>query len=344
MSAEREDVAESGTEAKKSEPWWRRILRFVLFAVGVLAVVLLVRDAGPRAVLDTVLRAGVWLPAVLALEAAWMSMDVFALRALFGDRRRDVPFRVWLRSAGAAYAVMVFLPAGRAGGEVLRAAQLAPYVGGGGRAAATATRLQAVTLLANTFISIPCAIAVFSVSGPGDALGWMVAGNGLVTAIIAIGIVLASRRSRVGGWLGQKIGALGTRGHEFDDALRGEATWARPIAFACTGRVLQALQYGLLLAAVGGQLGLTSALVSQGIHLVGAGLGDLVPNQAGVTEGAYRVFAPALGLAHAPASAIGIALLARICQYTLGAIGWIVQTVVGRMDKGIPGDRSQSAV
>jgi hypothetical protein len=86
------------------------------------------------------------------------------------------------------------------------------------------------------------------------------------------------------------------------------------------GRTLQALQYGLMLVAVGGSLTVVSALVSQAIHLVGAGVGDFVPNQVGITEGAYRIFAPALGLEDDPARAIGIALIARACQFLLAGV------------------------
>ena len=92
-----------------------------------------------------------------------------------------------------------------------------------------------------------------------------------------------------------------------------------PIGFSVAGRVIQTLQYGVILVAVGGILTPTSALVTEGIHLVGAGLGDMVPNQVGITEGAYRVFASALGLEDAPARAISIALVARLCQSSLAA-------------------------
>jgi hypothetical protein len=43
----------------------------------------------------------------------------------------------------------------------------------------------------------------------------------------------------------------------------------------------------------------------------------MVPNQVGITEGAYRLFSDVLGLGSEPARAIGIALVARICQSTL---------------------------
>jgi hypothetical protein len=252
-----------------------------------------------------------------------MSMDVLSLRSLIGAPARDVPLAVWVRSGLMAYAIMVLFPGGRTAGEVVRATQLAPYTGGA-KAAAYGTRLQAATMLGNTFISIPAAIACFWASDGEGALPWLVLGNGLVTAAIGGGILFMSRRSKVGGWVGQKFSALASHGASFDEALRDETPFGPALLFSSLGRAFQTVQYGILLLAVGGSLGVVSALISQGIHLVGAGAGDLVPNQAGITEGAYWMFAEALGLSADPAAAVGIALIARFCQYILAGVGLLV--------------------
>src|SRR5690606_27732059 len=90
-----------------------------------------------------------------------------------------------------------------------------------------------------------------------------------------------------------------------------------PVGAALLGRVFQSMQYGVILLAVGGALTIESGLVAQAIHLVGAGLGDMVPNQAGVTELAYDVFKADLDFEAAKAQAISIALVHRICQFGL---------------------------
>lgn len=306
--------------------WPKRIARVALFAFGMAAIVYVVNDAGPEHVWATLVGAGVFVPLIVALEAGFMSMDVLSLRALIGAPARDVPLRVWVRSGLMAYSIMILFPGGRAAGEVVRAAQLAPYTGGA-RAAAYGTRLQAATMLGNTFISVPCAAACFWAGGADGALPWLVLGNGLVTLAIGGGILLLSRRSKIGGWLGTKFKALQTHGSTFDEALRTDTSFGPPLVYSALGRVLQAVQYGIMLLAVGGSLGIVSALISQGIHLVGAGAGDLVPNQAGITEGAYWMFAEALGLAEDPAAAVGIALIARFCQYVLAGVGLIVGAV-----------------
>jgi hypothetical protein len=314
--------------------WGKRLARLLLLAFGVATVVYVVREAGPEQVLATLLAAGVYVPMVVALEAAFMGMDILSLRSLIGDEARAVPMSVWLRSGLMAYGIMILFPGGRAAGEVVRATQLAPYVGGA-RAAAFGARLQAVTLLGNTAISIPSAVACFVVGGADDALPWLVLANGLVTGLVGGALVLAARRSKLGGWLGQRFAGLASHGASFDEALRHQTSWGPPIVFSSIGRALQTLQYGVLLLAVGGSLSPLSALVSQGIHLVGAGLGDFVPNQVGVTEGAYHVFAGALGLAADPARAVGIALLARFCQYLLATAG-LVAGAIGRSPKVAP--------
>lgn len=320
-----------------SRAWAPRIARIVLFGFGVGAIVYVVHDAGPDRVWQTLLGAGLYVPAIVALEAAFMSMDVLSLRALLGASARGVPTAVWVRSGLMAYAIMILFPGGRAAGEVARATALAPFVGGA-RAAAYGTRLQAATMLGNTTISIPCGIACFSVAGATAALPWLVLGNGAITAGIAAAIVLASRTSRIGGWLGARIRGLAAHGERFDEALRDEASWSLPVLFSALGRAIQTVQYGLILVAVGGALTPIGALVSQGIHLVGAGLGDLVPNQAGITEGAYWMFAEALGLGAEPAAAVGIALVARSCQYVLAAVGLIA----GAASRGTPRPESAS--
>ena len=321
MSGEGEVRVTVEKPPKDKWAWLKTLARVLLFVFGLSAVVYVVNEAGPQNVWNTLVAAGVFVPLIIALEALFMSMDVMSLRALIGAPAKNVPALVWLRSGFTAYAIMILLPGGRAAGEVARAAQLGPYLGGGAKAAAYATRLQAVTLLGNTAISIPCAIACFIAAGASEALPWFVLGNGIGTGILGGLVVVAARKSSLGAWMGKRFPSFGQQGASFDEALRQQTPWGAPIFISFLGRAIQAVQYGILLLAVGGSLTFLSALVSQGIHLVGAGLGDLIPNQVGITEGAYRVFAPALGLADDAASAIGIALLARFCQFVLAAVG-----------------------
>ncbi|MBX3272558.1 MAG: flippase-like domain-containing protein [Sandaracinaceae bacterium] len=320
----------------------KAIGRWLLLAVGVGAVVYLVYDAGPALVWRTLAAAAVFLPFVALGELGFVGMDVVSLRMMYGRHAQRVPASVWLRSALMAYGIMILLPAGRAGGEVMRAAGLAPYVGGP-RAAAGAALLQGVTLFGNTLISIPCYVAVAAASSPTSVLALLVLGNGVVTGLIGTVLLFGARFSGLGGWLGKRVGALAAHGAKFDASLR-EMPRAPigPIAAAGAGRVFQAAQYGVILVAVGGSLTLGNALIAQAIHLVGAGLGDMVPNQAGITETAYRLsasFAPTLGLSDAAAQMIAIALLHRIVQFSLAG----VSLAVGAVWKPAPAPEEQPA-
>lgn len=303
--------------------------RWALLVLGVIAVVLLIRDAGWPSVRRTLVRTSPFLPLILFLEVAWVSCDTFALRGLYGSAREKVRLRSWIQSALWAYSIMILLPAGRAGGEVARASILSRSAGG--RAIAHSTQLQAAVLLGNTVISLPCWLAVALSSGWFHPLALLLIVNGVATALAGIAILLVAKHSRLGERLARRFRALQVIGHEADQILApGPTLPLGAIGWATFGRAIQTFQYGVILWAVGGTLGLHASLVTQGIHLVGAGLGDFVPNAVGITEGAYRLFAGVLGLAGEPARAIAIALVARLCQFGLAGTALVVSRLTHR--------------
>lgn len=312
--------------------WLKRYGKWLLLVLGVIAVTVLIRETGPRKVGEVLLAAGPHLPLIVLLEAAWISMDTFAVRALLGEHGKKAPWKLYLRSGLVAYSIMVLLPAGRAGGEVARATLLGPSVGGV-RAGAAAARINGVTLLANALISIPCFLTIAHVVGAGDKLSLAVLGNAAVTGFLGLGILVVTRQAKVGGFLGKRFRSMVHWGPAFDEALREmPAVPYKAIGLCFFGRFLQSIQYAVILHAVGGSLTLESGLVSQGIHLVGAALGDMVPNQVGFNEGAYRLFAEALGLAKDPARAVSIALVGRMGQFILAAIAFTVTALWKRSD------------
>jgi hypothetical protein len=303
--------------------------RWLLFCIGIVAVVFLVREAGWDRVRTAVSRTAPFLPIILLLEVAWVSLDTVALRGMYGEARNEVRARTWLQSALLAYSIMILLPAGRAGGEVARASILSRS--SGGRAIAHSTRLQASVLLANTAISIPCWLTVASSSGWLHPLALLLLGNAAATAAAGTAILLVAKHSRIGEKLARWFKSLRVIGHEADQVLGPQPTIpASAIGWITLGRVIQTIQYGTILFAVGGAFGVEASLVTQGIHLVGAGLGDFVPNAVGITEGAYRLFAGALGLGDDPARAISIALVARLCQFSLAGTALVISQIMAR--------------
>ena len=315
-----ETPEEPAKAASKGVAWLKRNWKWLLLVVGVGAVAGLIHETGPARVWAVLKGSGPYLPLIVLLEAVWFSSDTFAVRSMLGRHGKDAPAKLYVRSGLLAYSIMVLLPAGRASGEVARAAILGPAVGSA-RAGAAAARINGVTLLANGLISLPCFVAVGLVVGFSNTLSLAVLGNAAVTGFLGIGILAVTRRAKVGGFLAKRFRGMVHWGPAFDEALREmPAIPYGAIAICFAGRLLQMVQYALILFAVGGSLNWSSGFVTQGIHLVGAALGDMVPNQVGFNEGAYRVFAEALGLGHDPARAVSIALVGRLAQFIVAGI------------------------
>jgi hypothetical protein len=223
-----------------------------------------------------------------------------------------------------SFAVMSVVPMGRAVAEATRAAMLSRYVGAS-KAAAAATRMQAVALLANACISLPCALAAFALVGA----SWfpaVVLLNFLVTSALGGGVLLAGRHVGVGQWLGQRFKRDEGWGADFDRHLRtDELVPLGAVAAVFVGRSLQTLQRIVLLVAVGAGIGLLKGLCAEGVHLVSGSVGDLVPGQLGVSEALYSFTSSVLQLT--PSDGVAIALLAHMAQLIWLGVGSITPLV-----------------
>jgi hypothetical protein len=216
-----------------------------------------------------------------------------------------------------AYAMMSLLPAGRAAGEFTRAALFSKHLGTP-RAATTSACLQAAYLAANGVLSAAGFIAVATGFGAASPLALLLAGNVLFQAAVAGGVLAILRDARLGRWLDRlrlRFVPGAVRHPPLDAEERRRVPW-RAAAICTAGRAVQVVQYGVILYAVGGALTVGNTFIAHGIHLVGATLGDMLPNQLGATDGAYRAFAGTLGFADDPARALSIAFLVRIAQLT----------------------------
>ncbi len=291
---------------------------------GLAAVSLIVHGLGLREVGDAIAGCGPYFVLVVLLEASVLACSTLALRSLYGLAAASVPTSQFVRAALLGYAVQGLVPAGRAAAEATRASLLARWVGGG-RAGAAAARMQAVVLVVTGIISIPAGLGcVLLTDSP-----WLpiaVAISGVVALALGLGLFAIARRARVGAWLGRRIKRAAEFGSDLDAALAREAglPW-RAIGWECLGRCIQVAQQAALIACVGGAIGLAHALCSEGIHLVGAAIGDLIPAQLGATEGNFTLAASALGLARA--SAVSIALLAHLAQLVWVIVGSLVPLV-----------------
>lgn len=312
---------------------WRSVGRALLAIAGLGLIGFLVRSAGPERVARVLWDARGWLPLLLALELLQPLGDFFALSLLLGRRRFDVPLQAWLRSSAIAYSMMALLPAGRGAGEIARASLLSQHVGGPHAANASIRLQSAYTFAIAVFASIECAV-VAAGSGGRSALAILLAADALALAALASGLLAALRHSRVEAWferLSRRLGPLAAAAR-FDtaDATRHRVP-AGATAICSSARAAQVIQYGVVLRAVGGASGVRGALLAHGIHLVGSTVGDVLPNQMGIVDGAYRAFAGDIGLSDAPARALSIAFLVHIVQLMTAAASILVAALCDRV-------------
>lgn len=298
--------------------------RIAMAALGLFGVALLVHRASGSSVLAALRGAAVYFPIVVVLEGCMLACEAAGLYLLYGEDRRKLAPADLARAAVVAYPMMVLLPVGRAAAEAMRAGLLTQKTSGP-RAAAAAARMQGVLLLANATVSAMCALAALLLLGP-SVLPGAIAINTVVVLVLGLSVLYGGRRVGLGAWLGRLSRHVGRSGTQFDEYLReGPAIPVRSVLWAFASRLLQLGQYMVLLVAVGGQFGILRALCTQGIHLVGSAMGDLIPGQLGVTEATYSLWSHTLSLD--AAAALAIALLSHLGQASWATIGSIAALV-----------------
>lgn len=284
--------------------WWRVALRALAALVAVALVAALVAYTGRGAMLAALSRVAAWLPLLLALEAAVVATNGFALRALL-RRAGGNPTRYWsVVYFGHVFAVL--LPAGRLVAEGWKALRIARETGAG-VASAGAVALQAAVLLANAVVALVTFSAVAHRCG--RTLPTLVVGV-FSLGMIALGAAVAlAGRARVGQWLGARMTFAREAGPAFDRAY-GDTSRAlgAAVGYECLGRAAQLAQVMVLRYALGVGAGVEDTLASYGLMLAGAAAGDLLPAQLGATDAALTLAAPRVGLTAADALALTLSL------------------------------------
>jgi hypothetical protein len=299
--------------------WFSRYGRYLLATVGALAITILVYKVGARAVLATIVGAGVWLPVILVLDLTWLATESAAVLFLYDKESKKVAFVDWLRALFVHFATFMVVPVGRVSAEVARAGVLSRKVGKT-RAAAAATLMQSFTLGANAVVSSICLGAVFLTTAHAATLALM-GTNIVVTGALSVALYLIIRHVPLGGVFGKRIKKLATFGPEIDVHVRASKDRHLGAFSLCVlARLVQTCQYALIVFAVVGDVTLPTALIAEGIQLAGRSMGDAIPNQIGVVEGAFALCAGALRLEGFPEKAVAIALLGRVSNLSMAAI------------------------
>ncbi len=260
------------------------------------------------------------MPIILACEFLFWVFGVLSQRSLYGEDGKKIPWRVVIRAGCSAYAFMGLLPMGRLVAESSRAVIFAPYVGRS-RAASVAVQVQIVALFVTSAVGTLCALAFAWVLGAGivTLLAFL---NALLVLTVGVLALLAAKHFRLGKRLARFLPRIQVFGEQFDAYLLNcRILMPKALMYEGFCRTSQVVQNGFLVLAVGGSLGILPAFCSEGLHLIGATLGDFVPGQLGVTELVFKEASAALALN--TEQALSIALLAHASQlfWILVALG-----------------------
>jgi hypothetical protein len=293
--------------------------RVLMVLVGLGVVSLLVWKSGPAAVWAAVTRSATLFGVVLLLEVALGGTDAWAAVLMYGPDRKKFPLKEVLRVSMLCYSLIGVLPFGRAAGEATRSAMYARYVGMP-LAAASAVRMQALSLVGNAIVCIPCAWGVYVLLGP----SLLLAGVGLhfvITGAVGGGLILMGRRSMLATNIGKLFRGGASWGPAVDEQLRTDLNLWPAMAVLVLSRLIRVGQRLALLAAVGGAAGLPQAFTSESVNLVSSMVGDLIPSQMGVTEAGYAVAAQYLALTQS--DAVAMALLVHFAQILCIGLGFL---------------------
>lgn len=289
-------------------------------ALGLSVVGFMVWKSGPAAVWTAVTRVPAVFFIVFLLEVGVAGTESWAAVLVYGPERKKVPLREIVRTSFLCYSLIGVLPFGRAAGEAARAAMLSRYVGVP-LAAASAARMQALSLLGNAVISVPCFIGVLAFLGPGS---WLLAGIGghfVMAGVLGSGLLLGARKSKLGTKIGKVFRQDSQWGAEVDEKLASNENLLSPLVWISISRGLRTCQRAALLAAVGAAFGLVPSLVSESVNLVASALGDAIPLQVGVTEAGYAFASQTLGIT--PSDGVAMALIVHVAQVLCVGIGFL---------------------
>ncbi|HEY0480434.1 MAG TPA: lysylphosphatidylglycerol synthase transmembrane domain-containing protein [Kofleriaceae bacterium] len=175
-----------------SRPTWARWVTRISLAIGVVALVLTIRDTGLAAIGSYFKLIGWGWVAVVVLEVAITTMDATAIRAFLSPEQDKVPLRTAVLSQLAGRAVNAVTPSGNLG-EAVKVSVLVDNV--------SESRAVATILLYNV-VSFSVELVTVGIAGLLMALflpmpvslRWMLVGVGVVVLALAVAIYALVRR------------------------------------------------------------------------------------------------------------------------------------------------------
>lgn len=301
-----------------SRLWATRLFRAGVMLAAAGAMIFVVRSAGTDEVLALAAQAAPYLPLAALLELGRIALDAVATRAALGERGAHIPLRLLVASQIVAHGVMNVTPAGRSSSEAAKATLLAGYLGAPA-AIAMGTTNQANVLLSSAFFSLPCALAAHIAMG-NTVLTLAIIAHFVVLFVAGAGLRLIQVHPYALAWAEQTFPRWSKGARAFAEASRQTPLLsARPIALMSLGRLCQTAEYAVLAHAVGLSVTPLGALAVQGLNLVAAAVGVMVPGQLGSSEAIFALGAEAIG--STTVEAVSIALLAHSVSLGFAALG-----------------------
>lgn len=287
-------------------------------ALGLALGVALLAGVGAGRVLDLLLRAGWWMPAILALHLIQIALTGLAWQAVALPGAPS--FRVFLGVRWLREGVNSLLPVLPVTG-LLAAIRVLVRAGLALPVAVAATLADTIVeLVAQIPFTILGLALLVGARGTEVVTGWMLAGLA-VLGVVGLAMVPAQRlglarfverRARALGWAGRIDG--------LDAALaeiqRGRRRLALAAAWHLLAWVLGAAEVWLAMRALGHPIGWDAALVIESLGLALRGAGVLVPGALGVQEGGFILVCGLFGVP--PALGLALSLIKRLRDAAFG--------------------------
>ncbi|MBX7194505.1 MAG: flippase-like domain-containing protein [Sandaracinaceae bacterium] len=305
----------------RARAWLAVALRVALAVFGLVVIAVLVRRIGAEEVAAALERTAPVLPIAFVLDAARIGCDAWSTRLMLGERGRVIPARVLFLGHVVGHGVMNVFPAGRSASEAAKAALFHRYLGAA-EAISIGASNQANTLFSSGVFSLLCAGAA-AIATPDTTLVTAMLVHFVVLFVSGTGMRLAATNRHVEAFFAHRFPRVGAHLGRFAAHSRETpiVAWG-PVGAMMLGRLVQTIEYGVLAHAVGISVGPLEALSVQGINLVAAAIGVLMPGQLGSSEAVFALAADALHTE--AANAMTIALAAHLCALTWAVVGLVL--------------------
>jgi glycosyltransferase 2 family protein len=320
-----------------------RALRLVLLFCGIGALVVLVVQNDPRAILESIRRLSWRIAVVVTTPAVLVAVfDTLGWRYAFVEDR--VPFSWLLPARAAGEAFNLATPTGAVGGEIVKAWLIRPQVSLVEGVSSVIVAKTTITIAQGLFLLVGIVLA-WHVFVTGSAL--LLAMQALlVIEVIALGaFVVAQTRGLVAGTerflrrLGLRRATAWARVAQVDDLLVSfyrtrPARLALSIGFHFLAWLLGSVESYLILRFLGFEVSLLAATV---IEALGASIRFatfMIPGSLGALEGGFAAIFAALGLGST--AGVAFTLVRRIRELTWIAIGLIAFGAMRTVAGGVP--------